>query len=56
MKKVFPSDGFSCSGIDLRDWFASMAISGLVNHNLKPIEIAKKCYEIADELLRERRK
>jgi hypothetical protein len=47
------------AGMTLRDWFAGMAVSGILaspqlNRMKSPEELASDCYRIADGLMRER--
>lgn len=47
-------DGYA-SGMTLRDWFAGMALQGMMNepsnHRSLAIDDASYCYEIADAML-----
>ena len=51
--KAFP-DEFANEGMELRDWFAGQALSGLmVNMNhLIPERIAERVYAVADAMLK----
>ena len=59
--QAFPCEGGPTSGLhpspgmDLRDWFAGMALQGLVSSGLCTIgSIATFAYEYADEMIAER--
>lgn len=41
-------------GMNLRDWFAGMALSGMVDDRPTPDAAAKWAYEIADAMIRAR--
>ena len=47
-------------GMSLRDWFAGMALDGVIRLQatsffaIDPVTIAEKCYEIAGIMLKER--
>ena len=48
------SEGY---GMDLRDYFAAKALSGLINYSPEPSEheaIARLCYSLADAMLKAR--
>ena len=44
------------SGMDLRDWFAGLAMEGIIFESLCPEQIAKFAYEMADEMMKAREK
>jgi hypothetical protein len=62
MKKqdmAFPSEALGQTGMTLRDWFAGMALPGLVSDcatNSRWEVFVKAAYVIADEMLKERTK
>ena len=55
---AFPwtQDGITCMGMTLRDYFAAKAMQGFLtgDYDLYPHELAKKAYEIADEMIKAR--
>lgn len=57
---AFPTSGFGGnSGMSLRDWFASMALSSLTDKygpGIPPSDIAEEAYEFADAMIKERQK
>lgn len=62
---AFPQTGDTLigegKGMTLRDWFAGMAVSGILaspqlNRMKQPAELASDCYRIADGMLQERAK
>jgi hypothetical protein len=62
MKKqemAFPSEALGQTGMTLRDWFAGMALSGLVSDcalTAKWEKFAQVAYVIADKMIEERNK
>ena len=54
----YPNGCESQSGMSLRDWFAGMALQGLLagRANIKFSADAQKAYEIADAMIAEREK
>lgn len=52
MSEQLPDPTF-IPGLELRDWFAGMALQGLLanNKHLNPVEIAIESYEIAQRML-----
>lgn len=56
--KVYPivtKDGVKESGIDLRDYFAAMAMQGILSSpNYEAYSIARAAYMIADDMIEER--
>lgn len=48
--------GITCMGMTLRDYFAAKAMQGFLtgDYDLYPHELAKKAYEIADEMIKAR--
>jgi hypothetical protein len=52
---AFPPNPNDAEGMSLRDWFAGMAMQGLLaNCGADSEQIAKKAYEYADAMLVER--
>jgi len=48
-----------CTGMSLRDWFAGMALQGLVTENRSSFGfevITKEAYQFADAMIKEREK
>lgn len=49
-----------CAGMELRDYFAAKVMQGLISSNhwifFKSEDDVKKCYEIADLMLKEKNK
>lgn len=63
-EKAFPQQGQQ-TGMDLRDWFAGMALQGMMAHPTDgyagddydyPAELSKAAFEYADAMLAEREK
>ena len=48
--------GITCMGMTLRDYFAARAMQGFLtgDYDLYPHELAKKAYELADEMIKAR--
>jgi len=42
--------------MNLRDWFAGMAMQGLITNGWNPEGVAEYAYEQADEMIKERHK
>lgn len=50
-------DGYTFEGgLTLRDYFAAQAIAGIMKDSTVPKSIARRVYEIADAMLKEREK
>lgn len=43
-------------GMSLRDWFAGQALAGVRVCDYEQSSVAKRCYDIADAMLKERSK
>jgi len=41
-------------GMDLRDWFAGLAMEGIVYEGVTPEQTAKAAYQMADAMMKER--
>jgi len=58
--KAFPSNYIwdenneTYNGMDLRDYFAGLAMEGIIFESLCPEQIAKFAYEMADEMMKAR--
>jgi hypothetical protein len=56
--KAFPDpNNTQAHGMDLRDWFAGLAMQGLVNNqgeDFDPVFTVEAAYEIADEMMKAR--
>jgi hypothetical protein len=59
---AFPAQHFDLAehehGMTLRDWFAGMAMQGMLSasENYQTIELAKYAFDVADAMLKERSK
>lgn len=56
-EKAFPITAHNevySTGMDLRDWFAGMALQGIAMQAQHPDHAAKKSYEYADAMMKER--
>jgi len=58
---VFPRTGSGAPGMELRDWFAGMALSGLVSRfwhqdeeHLEMANYAEAAFNLADAMIRQR--
>lgn len=58
MNEVGDPIHYDCSGMSLRDWFAGMALDGIIasGDQSKAGLIASWCYQLADAVLAEREK
>jgi hypothetical protein len=63
MKKqemAFPSEALGQTGMTLRDWFAGMALQGIISsgdaRDWIPYDIVNNSYNMADWMMEERKK
>jgi len=42
------------TGMDLRDWFAGLAMEGIIYEGVTPEQTAKAAYRMADAMMKER--
>jgi len=58
--KAFPSNYIwdenneTYNGMDLRDWFAGLAMEGIVFEGVSPEQTAKAAYQMADAMMKAR--
>jgi len=55
--KAFPNpNNTQQSGMDLRDWFAGLAMEGIAFECLSPEQTANAAYQMADAMMKAREK
>lgn len=59
--KAFPTNGNFTeehNGMDLRDWFAGMAMQGIISRDNRKFDLydVPLCYQVADEMMKVREK
>jgi len=53
--KAFPNpNNTQQAGMDLRDWFAGLAMEGIAFEGVTPEQTAKAAYQMADAMMKER--
>lgn len=50
-----PQDGWLQEGMDLRDWFAGMALQGFLASDRRTPDVSKEAYRYADAMMEARK-